>query len=94
MVRWFSRKRQPAPAEPQAEPAGVSVTAAGPQEHDADPEEHSPLADRLRTMDWPKPPEEVRERCLEQILARVGDPEDKAPADGPNGDEKPRRAAG
>jgi hypothetical protein len=48
-----------------------------PDDHRHDVEddelEQSELARRLRRMDWPGPSPEVKERCLEQILARVGE---------------------
>jgi hypothetical protein len=67
---FFRRKReQPAAPEP-VEPVQPPPPAAG-----ADSDESSPLAARLRTMDWPAAPDDVRERCLREILNRVGDPE-------------------
>jgi len=46
---------------------------------DADPAPHhegtSALAHRLRDMEWPKPPEGARERCLEEIMNRVRKPD-------------------
>lgn len=42
----------------------------------ADPLEDSELAQRLRRMEWPSAPPEVKERCLEEILRRVTEGED------------------
>jgi hypothetical protein len=39
------------------------------KEHESD---LSPLVERLRTMDWSSAPDGARERCLEEILNRVG----------------------
>ena len=33
--------------------------------------EESELARRLRRLDWPSAPEDVRERCLNEIMSRV-----------------------
>src|SRR5205823_12195950 len=33
--------------------------------------EGSELARRLRRLEWPHPPEDVRDRCLEEIMKRV-----------------------
>jgi hypothetical protein len=35
----------------------------------------SALIQRLRTMEWPKPTEEQRERCLREILAKMEEKE-------------------
>lgn len=42
-----------------------------PRNSDGDPLEDSELARRLRKMDWPAAPGDVKERCLQQILTRV-----------------------
>lgn len=42
-----------------------------PRNPDGDPLEDSELARRLRKMDWPAAPGDVKERCLQQILTRV-----------------------
>jgi hypothetical protein len=43
------------------------------------PEGTAPLAERLRAMEWPKPPEGARERCLEEIMGRVRKAEGDSP---------------
>jgi len=40
--------------------------------------ESSELAERLRHLDWPAPPQAVRERCLDEIMKRVGSDEKDA----------------
>ena len=47
------------PAQPGSEPAEGTAL----------------LAKRLREMEWPKPPEGARERCLEEIMNRVRKPD-------------------
>jgi hypothetical protein len=53
------------------------------------PDTHS-LEERLSRLDWPKAPEGVRERVLDQIMERFGDAKDEhgtdeaAPADEPS----------
>jgi hypothetical protein len=39
--------------------------------------EESELARRLRGLDWPSAPDDVRERCLTEIMRRV---EERSPA--------------
>jgi hypothetical protein len=60
-------------AAPLSDPAPVSTEAAPapPSGAPGDELEESPLAQRLQQLDWPAPPPEVKERCLEQIMARV-----------------------
>jgi hypothetical protein len=55
------------------------------------PDTHS-LEERLSRLDWPKAPEGVRERVLDQIMERFGDggegelrPDRPAPTDDPSG---------
>lgn len=40
-------------------------------QHDDDPLENSELARRLRRMNWPPAPPEVKERVLERIVERA-----------------------
>ena len=42
-----------------------------PPRPEADPLETSELAQRLRRMEWPTAPAEVKQRCLEKVLERV-----------------------
>jgi hypothetical protein len=42
------------------------------------PDTHS-LEERLSRLDWPKAPEGVRERVLDQIMQRFGDVADEPP---------------
>lgn len=76
MASFFRRKRAAGP-EPTPEDQAPAADAARARTPDDDV---SPLADRLRTMDWPTPSDEVRERCLREIMSRVGD-EDASHAD-------------
>ena len=73
MLRFFRRKRtvhaEPGPHD--ASPAGEPTAAV-----DDVAEPLSPIAERLQNLDWPTPPDEVRQRCLEEIMSRVGDGSD------------------
>ena len=71
----------------RAEPAPAGGTVAS--EHDEDDLDAvtAPLADRLRRLEWPSPPDDVRDRCLREILARIGT---EGPQD--DGDPGPARA--
>jgi hypothetical protein len=78
----FRRKNrgEPAPSEGASLPDAASEAAEPAASGESDGEKASVLVDRLRHMDWPSPPEEVRERCLEQIMQRVAvKPEKPAP---------------
>lgn len=65
----FSRRNHP-----QARDDRIVTSDGGPLR--TDDEGVSPIADRLRTMEWPAPPDGARERCLEAILSRVGNSPD------------------
>jgi len=43
-----------------------------PNEEEFDPLEDSDLARRLRNMQWPAAPPDVKQRCLDEILSQVG----------------------
>jgi hypothetical protein len=42
-----------------------------PHDEELDPLEDTELARRLRRMEWPAAPTDVKQRCLEEILSRV-----------------------
>ena len=46
-----------------------------------DPSFESELIERLRGLDWPKPPEGLKERCLEELLAQVAEQESEGAAE-------------
>ena len=53
---------------------GNSMTAdSDPSHHDEDPLEKSELARRLRRMEWPPAPPEVKQRVLDRIVSQHGD---------------------
>lgn len=52
---------------------------------EADPLEDNELARRLRRMEWPAAPSEVKERCLAEILNRIGHEEGVKEESGPEG---------
>jgi hypothetical protein len=56
--------------------------------------ELSPLAERLRTMHWPTPTDEVRERCLREIMSRVGEEDDGRGGQRDESETGTNRAAG
>ena len=41
-------------------------------QHDDDPLENTELARRLRRMEWPPAPTDVKERVLQRIVAKAG----------------------
>jgi hypothetical protein len=56
---------------------GNSMASEGTrQDNEEDPLERTELARRLRRMEWPPAPPEVKERVLQRIVARNGDPQD------------------
>jgi hypothetical protein len=64
MGRFFDRGRRP------------GVPSAAQPERAAHPPpaklEEGDLERRLRGLSWPQPTDDVRERCLDEILKRVG----------------------
>lgn len=42
-----------------------------PETHDAPRSSQQTLEERLRNLDWPKPPEGVKERLLEDLMRRL-----------------------
>ena len=54
--------------------------AAEPEhrQNDEDPLESSELARRLRRMEWPPAPSEVKERVLERIIERSREESDRS----------------
>jgi hypothetical protein len=47
------------------------MTRFSTSQPDTDPLETSELAQRLRRMQWPTAPPDVKQRCLEKVLERV-----------------------
>jgi hypothetical protein len=83
---FLRRNRQVAePAAPPAEPGAAPVAEASEQSA----EDVSPLVDRLRRLEWPSPPEDVRERCLDQVMARA---REQVEDEGRTGDASPDAA--
>lgn len=64
--RYYPTDPQPEP-RPRREPSYDSDYDDDEFESDID----RALIERLRNMEWPKPSDEVRERCLRQIMARI-----------------------
>jgi hypothetical protein len=95
-VKGFFRRKRSDALDAELEQASSAIATPLPRQTDGDPEEASPLAERLRHMDWPTPPDEVRERCLREIMSRVAAQDPNAdvpdPAELPAGDH--RQAAG
>ena len=51
---------------------GVAAQPSGwDGETEVDTDAESELVRRLRTMEWPKPPPGVKERCLRELMAKV-----------------------
>ena len=67
----FRRKQDD---EPREAAAFQSVATGEPEGEEL---EGSELARRLRGLDWPSAPDDVRERCLNEIMKRV---EERSPA--------------
>jgi hypothetical protein len=44
-----------------------------PHEHDTEDERLRPLEERLRRLNWPQPPPEVRERTLEELQRKLAE---------------------
>lgn len=86
----FLRRWRGEPAEPEQDPELPRPDAQSGAE--AQPEATSPLADRLAHMEWPSAPDDVKERCLREILERVAEGEPRA--EGERRGERARRAAG
>jgi len=78
MSRFFRRRgrgpAEDASAEDQSRVPFVRGGAGDPGEE----VESSELAERLRHLDWPAPSQAVRERCLDEIMKRVGSDEKSA----------------
>jgi hypothetical protein len=53
------------------EQPGPATAPAAVEPAPGDELESSQLAARLRTLDWPAPADDVRERCFEQLMKRV-----------------------
>lgn len=69
MASFFRRKHAAGPG-PTPEDQAPAIPGA---DDGAPAGDRSPLAERLRTMEWPAPTDDVRERCLREIMSRVGD---------------------
>lgn len=68
-MSWLKGKRRKHELHEPETTSGPASLAVAPAE--GDELEGSPLAQRLRSLDWPHPPEDVRERCLNEIMRRV-----------------------
>jgi hypothetical protein len=59
------------PAEPQKQPREWRDPDEYRDDDDFESDIDAALIERLRNMEWPKPSDEVRERCLRQIMQRI-----------------------
>jgi hypothetical protein len=67
-VRRFLFRRQRQDPGEQLPASAIAAAAQDEDEPAASPE----LVGRLRELDWPTPPSEVRDRVLERVLAEAG----------------------
>ena len=74
-VGFFSRRKGSVRAESEQAHRAARPAVREPEDSAGEPDLTSPLVDRLRRLEWPTAPEEVKERCLAEILSRVGQPQ-------------------
>lgn len=72
MTYYYRRRRGPNDYHHRYGLPGKPSRPKGPLPYEDEyDEENDPLIQRLRNMKWPKPSDEVRDRCLREIMKRA-----------------------